>query len=166
MARTTEGQRGGGGKGQQFMTSPLSGSTIPTGAHPANTGGKAGRSGRPPGALREAMREVLDTGGVDLLRAVISGAAEVTLNGRCEHCGKLSSGPVASDDLLAATPTIDNRLRAVDTAAKYGLGERSEYSEDVVAANIDRMMQAAELVMTSRDFKRFAEQVSTIWNGE
>jgi hypothetical protein len=38
---------------------------------------------------------------------------------------------------------VDNRLRAVDTAAKYGLGERSEFSEDVVTANLDAMLTAA-----------------------
>lgn len=35
------------------MTSPLSGSTIPTGAHPKNTGGKKGRSGRKPDWLKK-----------------------------------------------------------------------------------------------------------------
>ena len=34
-----------------MMTSPKSGATIPTGAHPGNTGGKKGRSGRRPYAF-------------------------------------------------------------------------------------------------------------------
>ena len=33
--------------------SPLNGAEIPLGAHPRNTGGKKGRSGRPPSAIRE-----------------------------------------------------------------------------------------------------------------
>lgn len=34
-----------------MMVSPRSGATIPTGAHPGNTGGKKGRSGRKPEAF-------------------------------------------------------------------------------------------------------------------
>jgi hypothetical protein len=36
--------------------SPLSGAAIPLGAHPGNTGGKKGRSGRLPSKVREACR--------------------------------------------------------------------------------------------------------------
>jgi hypothetical protein len=37
-------------------TSPISGGVIPLGAHPGNTGGKKGRSGRLPSKVREACR--------------------------------------------------------------------------------------------------------------
>lgn len=36
----------------QEMRSPLTGARCPTGRHPGNTGGKKGRSGRPPNELR------------------------------------------------------------------------------------------------------------------
>lgn len=39
--------------------SPLSGGRIPLGAHPANTGGKKGRSGRRPNWLREFCDDML-----------------------------------------------------------------------------------------------------------
>jgi hypothetical protein len=39
--------------------SPLSGGRIPLGAHPGNTGGKKGRSGRPPNWLREFCDNLL-----------------------------------------------------------------------------------------------------------
>jgi len=39
--------------------SPLSGGRIPLGAHPANTGGKKGRSGRRPNWLREFCDDLL-----------------------------------------------------------------------------------------------------------
>lgn len=38
-----------------MMTSPRSGSTIPTGNHPGNTGGKPGRSGRPSNSFKELL---------------------------------------------------------------------------------------------------------------
>ena len=39
--------------------SPLNGSRIPLGAHPGNTGGKKGRSGRKPSWLREFCDDLL-----------------------------------------------------------------------------------------------------------
>lgn len=40
--------------------SPRNGAEIPLGAHVANTGGKAGRSGRPPNEFREQLRTILE----------------------------------------------------------------------------------------------------------
>ncbi len=40
----------------EIARSPLNGAEIPLGAHPRNTGGKKGRSGRPPSAVRELCR--------------------------------------------------------------------------------------------------------------
>ena len=40
-------------------TSPLSGGVIPLGAHPGNTGGKKGRSGRKPLAWKALCRDIL-----------------------------------------------------------------------------------------------------------
>ena len=41
------------------MTSPKSGAEVPTGAHPKNTGGKPGRSGRPPQILIDFCRNLV-----------------------------------------------------------------------------------------------------------
>lgn len=41
------------------MTSPINGATTPVGAHPGNTGGKKGRSGRPPNWLKDWCDELL-----------------------------------------------------------------------------------------------------------
>lgn len=38
--------------------SPRSGAEIPLGAHPGNTGGKPGRSGRPPKAFKDFLAEL------------------------------------------------------------------------------------------------------------
>ncbi len=91
---------------------------------------------------------------MDFVRDVIQGRATVTLRGKCEHCGKESDGPSSVEEILETAPTVDNRLRAVDSAAKYGLGERSEYSEDVVAANVDRMLSVAETIMATMTSRR------------
>lgn len=45
--------------GTRTMRSPRSGAEIPTGAHPGNTGGKKGRSGRPSSQHREWCRKLI-----------------------------------------------------------------------------------------------------------
>ena len=151
--------------GQTYMVSPISGAECPTGAHPGNTGGKPGRSGRPPNELREAFRNVLPDG-IDYIHSVIKGETTITLREKCAHCGKAPKGIARAEDVIATAPTVDNRLRAVSDAARFGLGERSEFSEDVVAANVDRMLGVAESVMSADDFKEYAKQVDVIWNDE
>lgn len=46
--------------GKHTMTSPRSGATVPTGAHPKNTGGKKGRSGRKPLPFKELCKDILE----------------------------------------------------------------------------------------------------------
>ena len=45
---------------QRSRPSPRSGQTLPLGNHPGNTGGKKGRSGRPPSPIRDACRQSFD----------------------------------------------------------------------------------------------------------
>jgi hypothetical protein len=40
------------------MRSPLNGAATPSGAHPRNTGGKKGRSGRPPVAFKHFLAQL------------------------------------------------------------------------------------------------------------
>ncbi len=44
---------GDNGRATETARSPLNGAEIPLGAHPRNTGGTKGRSGRPPSVIRE-----------------------------------------------------------------------------------------------------------------
>lgn len=54
------------------MVSPRSGSEIPTGAHPGNTGGKKGRSGRKPNEFKALMQELASSPDAEkTLRAII-----------------------------------------------------------------------------------------------
>lgn len=68
------------------------GAQLPLGAHPLNTGGKKGRSGRRPRELREALREGLDRFGVNLAADTLAGRVTYTLEGKCKHYGKKSGG--------------------------------------------------------------------------
>lgn len=99
--------------------SPLNGAEIPLGAHPGNTGGKPGRSGRPPSAVREACRLSFDER-IPILEKIADGA--VPFLNRCPECGHEA---VTGEE----APSADNRLRAIDTLGKYGLGEQREVIE-------------------------------------
>lgn len=80
-------------------TSPLSGGVIPLGAHPGNTGGKKGRSGRPPSKVRDACR--------------------LAFSQRLKVLKQIADNP----DEDAA-----DRIRAVDTLGKYGGIQKIEHT--------------------------------------
>ena len=144
-------------KKRMVAVSPVNGAEIPLGNHPGNTGGKKGRSGRPPSELRRLMRE----GAADRLpRLMMIADGNVPLTETCPACGHQGA--------TAVLPVADTgeMLRANDMLLKYGLGERSEFSEDVVAENVDRMLSVAETVMTAEEFAVFARQTDAIWNAE
>ena len=137
--------------------SPINGAEIPLGAHPGNTGGKPGRSGRPPSVVRDVCSLRFEER-VPLLANIADGTAP--LSERCPQCGY-----EGADAGLGTVETRD-RLRAIDMLGKYGLGERSEFSEDVVTANVDKMLTVAQALMAPEDFAAFCKQADTIWNGK
>lgn len=152
-AQATRGRR----KSPGVAVSPLNGAEIPLGAHPGNTGGKKGRSGRPPSELRRLMRE----GAADRIpRLLMIADGNLPMTETCPKCGHQGS--------TSTLPVADagEMLRANDMLLKYGLGERSEFSEDVVAENVDRMLSVAETILSEADFKAFARQTDAIWNAE
>jgi len=97
------------------MVSPLNGAVCPTGAHPGNTGGKKGRSGRPPALVRQACRDGFDAR-IPTLEAIADGAAPLTET--CPKCGHVGG------TMFLPVIEIADRLSAIDKLGKYGLGER------------------------------------------
>jgi hypothetical protein len=101
--------------------SPRNGVSLPVGAHPGNTGGKAGRSGRKPDEFKEALAAVRDTAAMPFLVEILGGEVRYVLRGTCAHCGKESSGP-EFPEVLKLLPTPDARLRAADMSMRYTVG--------------------------------------------
>lgn len=60
-------------------TSPKNGAVIPLGAHPGNTGGKKGRSGRKPSTFAGFVRTLHDK--ADVRKAIESAASDETSKG-------------------------------------------------------------------------------------
>ncbi len=78
---------------QHYAVSPVNGARIPLGAHPHNTGGKPGRSGRRQDWMHEACARAVRQEGVPLLRRILRGKV--------------------------AGATVADRMRAVELLAKY-----------------------------------------------
>lgn len=89
----------------RYAVSPVNGARIPLGAHPANTGGKRGRSGRRRDEMIEMLSRTMERDGIPLLRKIVR--------------GKLAGVSIA------------DRQRAVEMIARYVLDKRTQ---DVIAA--------------------------------
>ena len=162
MPNARKGKKGPPAGSQRSKTagktavSPINGAEIPLGAHPGNTGGKPGRSGRLPSAVRTAALEEFATR-VPRIAAIADG--NVPLTETCPKCGYQ-----AKDGGFAVPPDVGDMLRAHDMLGKYGLGERGEFSPDVVSDNVDRMLTFAETLMAPDDFTAFAQFAASVWN--
>src|SRR5689334_5686837 len=58
---------------------PQGGAQLPLGAHPGNTGGKKGRSGRKPDAFVAAMEDALNEDGAPFIRDLMAGRAMLVM---------------------------------------------------------------------------------------
>ena len=94
-------QPGRNGGATATARSPLNGAEIPLGAHSRNSGGKKGRSGRPPSAIR--------------IRCQGSFAERV---------------PVLEEIIDDPTSRDADKVRAMDLLGKYGLGALKEIQGD------------------------------------
>lgn len=88
-------------------------------------------TGRPPDAIRAAMRELGANKGLPFLDDVLGGKLAVTLVGTCSVCGEESSAASVDwmKDLLGdVKASVDQRIKALEQAWKYGLGTKDEVS--------------------------------------
>ena len=138
------------------------GGAIRHGSLPGNTPG----TGRPPDAIRAAMRELGAVKGLPFLDEVLDGKIPMQLVGTCPECGKESE----MDSLWAkefadrVRASVDQRLKANEQALKYGMGTKDELSvvhPDVVA-RLDRQVQliAARPVWNREEL---LAQLSEVW---
>lgn len=93
------------------------GNEIPLGAHPGNTGGKKGRSGRRPDAIRELARSLTDE---HRLLEVVCGIAR----------GRIGESWFDNEGKEHAEPTRNaDRINAVKLLLAYGWGQPTQVHE-------------------------------------
>lgn len=90
------------------------GGAIKTGGNPGNRGG----TGRPPHAIRDDWRGLLDAHGTGFLKQILQGA--VTLRQKCESCGHEPKRKVK------VATSVDQGLTAIATLARFGIGTKDE----------------------------------------
>lgn len=96
--------------GKTAPPSPLNGVSLPVGAHPGNTGGKRGRSGRTPNAFKRFLAELRQN--PDVQRQL-----ELTLKDRnSKHYAAALRVLVEYDDDLPANAQLSAEERAARVA--------------------------------------------------
>lgn len=93
------------------------GSEIPLGAHPGNTGGKKGRSGRKPAKIVQLAQELIDK--FTLMQVAASIAVGDIWEDYTNADGETVSGPTRNSD----------RLAAIKFLAAYGYGNPIQVHE-------------------------------------
>ena len=121
-------------------------------------GTNRGGPGRPPNEIRQALREAF-ANRLPVLTGFADGAVTIPLRSTCPKCGhepdEAESVPVIPDG--------DQRLKAMDLLAKYGLGTTKEISVDDVRGRLERTYEAMIEEMPTEMFERVSDRMRDIW---
>lgn len=156
--------------------SPLNGATIPLGAHPGNTGGKPGRSGRIKEKVKRQLLRAAARQGPKVLEAIAGGdvvqRAQVRLldvlpHVACPNCGEQGMAPrgdlsdallITFDAKVSASPS--DRRGAVDTMLKYSVGLKDELT--VVHPDVQHRLEQTIAIIGSRETWKAAELLTVL----
>ena len=106
-------------------TSPLNGSRIPLGAHPGNTGGKKGRSGRRPDWLREFCDQQLSSPKCKAaVRKILSDPEHPAFATMWKAAGERAHGKPEQPISLTVNP-VEEFLKQRHAARTNGNGHRA-----------------------------------------
>lgn len=125
-------------------------------------------TGRPPEAIRAAMRELGAAKGVPFLSDILDGKIPVQLIGICNQCkAEQKMDDSWARELLDKVGTsIDHRLKANEQALKYGLGTKEEIT--VVSAEVkSRLARQIQVITASLDADSAASllaQLDEVWS--
>jgi hypothetical protein len=157
-----------------MMVSPVNGAVCPTGAHPRNTGGKPGRSGRPPSEVREALRKAFDER-IPLLASIVDGEpiartriplAQLLPHVACPNCGgqlePANPGDAVDIEVVSAANPKD-RVQAMDVMARYGLGPLKEVSTEQVRDKVGQTIDAVRMRCPPELAARIIDAMRAIW---
>lgn len=164
----------------KMVVSPLNGATMPAGAHPGNTGGKPGRSGRIKEKVKRQLLRASLMHGAKVLADVASGElverrqvvlADVLPFVMCPHCGKDGMSPYLDDEDAAlitfdakVSASVKDRRGAVDTMLRYSVGLRDDLT--VLHPEVQkRLEQTVALIASRSDWisAELLEGLSRVW---
>lgn len=115
--------------------------------------------GRPPSALRAELRTILE-GGLDILRDIIAGKVTLRLQRKCEKCGHVP------DDKAIPIPVqtaVQDALRAIDLAGKYGIGVVKGVSDNVVREKLQQTIDIIGRELPAEEAERILGLLEPVW---
>lgn len=124
----------------------LNGGTLQVG-NPGNAGG----TGRPPSAIREALRGSFDRR-IAILEQIADGDAVVKVK---DAFGKETGTTVS------ASPA--DRLKAIDTLARYGLGTTKELTVEHVRGRLEQTHRVLLEELAPDVFERVSRRLEAVW---
>lgn len=130
------------------------GGAIQRGGTPGNPGG-----GRPPSVLRERLR-----GSFAERIPVLEGFADgvVPLSQRCEFCGK-----EPTEKLEAVLKVLGNdRLRALEIMAKYGLGVTKALSDEEVKERLRQTLATIRGALPPAQAEQLIDLIEPHWSAK
>lgn len=149
------------------------GGALLAGGVPGNRGG----TGRPRSEIRDALVESFD-GQREFVNDVVKGKAMVKARWplsacakhlKCSDCGgKRLTGDEPTDlDVIEITvevsPTVKERLLAVDMNAKYGIGTLKEVSLDAVRERMKETLKVIQMHTSVEQFAAIVREVRPLW---
>ena len=138
---------------QKYAVSPINGAKIPLGAHPGNTGGKKGSSGRLRRVVREKLTQIMDQHGVPALTDILTAPRDTMMV--CEKCGCQQEVKPPSTD--------GDRIRATDVVGKYGTGTLKEISVEEVQDRLRHTVEIIQNELQPDDADRVSGLLKEVW---
>lgn len=170
--KTAENTAGSAG----VAISPLNGARIPLGAHPGNTGGKPGRSGRIKEKVKRQLLRAAAKQGAGVLESIAGGELvermqvrllDVLPHVRCPGCGLQGMKPkgdlgdaalITFEGKVSASPR--DRRGAVDTMLKYSVGLKDELT--LVHPDVQHRLEQTVALIGSRETWNSAELLAAL----
>jgi hypothetical protein len=133
-------------EGAPTLVPQAHGGALLTGGLPGNAGG------RPPSALREAMRTALSAR-LGVLQDIADGRA----------IRRVKVGAEGEETELWVSPDPGDRIRALDVLAKYGLGAATDVTVDQVRERLGRTVEVIRRRLPAELSAAILNEMRTIW---
>lgn len=126
--------------------------------------GNAGGTGRPPDAIRARLRGSYESR-IAVLEEIADGKTVLTIAHRCPSCGfePTAEDGDTLDTIMAAKVGVDERLRALDQMAKYGLGQTKELSVEHIRGRLQAQLEVLADTLDQAALARVLPKLREVW---
>lgn len=113
--------------------------------------GNAGGPGRPTKETRERLRELAESR-FNILTEIADGEVRLNVREACEFCGKAPTRQSVAEQISVRVPKPADRLTAIATMLRFGLGERHEtISAEWVSSELAKVRRIIRQAMPAEE---------------